>query len=95
MDPFQEGLGLGRRRRHSTGGRSLKDVRHGLPELPDEEGSAEEGAVRDAALETEIGRVLLQWGQAGDGLHDALLQVIAPPLHLVFCKIVVLSSETA
>ena len=37
--------------------------------------SSEAVAARGAALESEVGRVLLQWGQSSEGLQEMLIQV--------------------
>ncbi len=80
MDDSQEGIGLIRRRRHGTdelsqtlrAGRGLKDIRQGLPDL---EIGQEAIAAKDAVLEAEVGRVLLQWGQSTESLQEMLIQV--------------------
>ena len=85
MDVIQEAPGLSRRQRQATGeagrwskaGRSLKDVRHGLPtgvDMPEVD-SLEAAAAKEASFEQEVGRVLLQWGQSSEGLQEMLLQV--------------------
>ena len=85
MDVIQEAPGLSRRQRQGTGesgrwskaGRSLKDVRHGLPTGVDvpEVDSVEAALAKEASFEQEVGRVLLQWGQSSEGLQEMLLQV--------------------
>ena len=77
LNPF-----LCRRWQHSTGGRSLEDVGHGLHRLPTEEDSAEEGAVRVMVLKAEMGQVLLQWGQCGDGLLEAAGSSVLTPIRI-------------
>ena len=80
MDDLQEGAGLIRRQRHGTdelsqtlrAGRGLKDIRQGLPEL---DIGREVIAAKDAVLEAEVGRVLLQWGQSTESLQEMLIQV--------------------
>ena len=85
MDVIQEAPGLSRRQQQATGepgrwskaGRSLKDVRHGLPtgvDMPEVD-SLEAAAAKEASFEQEVGRVLLQWGQSSEGLQEMLLQV--------------------
>ena len=86
MDIIQEAPSLSRRQRQATGelerwskaGRSLKDVRHGLPTEVDvpKVDSLEAAAAKEASFEQEVGRVLLQWGQSSEGLQEMLLQVI-------------------
>ena len=83
VDDLQEGAGLIRRRRHGTdelsqalrAGRGLKDIRQGLPDL---DIGREAIAAKDAVLEAEVGRVLLQWGQSTDSLQEMLIQVQQP-----------------
>ena len=85
MDVIQEAPDLSRRQRQAMGepgrwskaGRSLKDVRHGLPTGVDvpEVDSLEAAAAKEASFEQEVGRVLLQWGQSSEGLQETLLQV--------------------
>lgn len=85
MNILQEASGLSRRQRQATGepgrwskaGRSLKDVRHGLPtwvNVPEVD-SVEAALAKEASFEQEVGRVLLQWGQSSEGLQEMLLQV--------------------
>ena len=87
LDVIQEAPGLSRGQQQATGepgrwskaGRSLKDVRHGLPtgpELPKVD-SMETAAAKEASFDREVGRVLLQWGQSSEGLQEMLLQVRA------------------
>lgn len=81
LDGLQEGSSIIRRRRHGTdeishaqhAGRGLKDIRlhQGLPEVD----GGEAAAAEYVALEAEIGRVLLQWGQSEEGLQEMLIQV--------------------
>lgn len=83
MDDLQEGAGLIRRRRHGTdgvshtlrAGRGLKDIRQGLSDL-----DVARGVAKDAVLEAEVGRVLLQWGQSSESLQEMLIQVRHPCL---------------